>query len=149
MIIKTKEDLKKKLTALSIRAKANFKILASSLGDSPSVKGTSNLSTAAIKVISKIYNHSIVTNECLQYIQSKGFTDEYHGSDTLRRTIEKILESIFYANGLAAKEVESLASKLINVYNSELNEDKNFYGFLNNYNRSINYAIHSLKETND
>lgn len=147
--IKTKEDLKKKLTALSLRAKANFKILASSLGDSPSVKGTSNLSTAAIKVISKIYNHSILTNECLQYIQSKGFTDEYHGSDNFIRTIEKILESIFYPNGPAAKEVESLASKLINEYNSELNEDKNFYGLLNNYNRSINYAIDCLEKIND
>ena len=147
--IKTKEDLKKKLTALSHRIKANFKILANTLENSPSVKGTTNLSTAAIKAISKIYNQPVITNDCLNYIQSKGFTDEYHGSDNFIRMLEKMLASIFYANGPAAKEVETLSCKLINEYNFKLNDDKNFVGFLNNYNRSINYAIESLKEIND
>ena len=147
--IKTKNNLKKKLTALSQRVKANFKILASTLENSPSVKGTTNLSTAVIKIISKIYNHTITTKKCLDYIQSKGYTDEYHQTDTFGRTIEKLLASIFYVNGPAAKEVESLACSLIEKYNLELDNEKNFYGFLNCYNRSINYAIESLNDIND
>ena len=147
--IKTKEDLKKKLTALSERVKINFKILASTLENSPSVKGTSNLSTAVIKIISKIYNHQKTTKECLEYIQSKGYTDEYHYSDTTLRTFEKFLASIFYPNGPAAKEVESLASKLIDEYNEELNDDKKYYGILNHFNNSINEAIEYLKEVKD
>ena len=147
--IRTKDDLKKKLKALSERVKINFKILASTLEDSPSVKGTSNLSTAVIKIISKIYNKTIPTNECLDYIQSHGYTDEYHYTDTFGRTIEKIIATIFYANGPAAKEVESLARSLINDYDSKLNEDNNFYGFMNYYNRSINEAIDFLKDIKD
>ena len=142
--IKTKEDLKKKLTALSQRAKLNFKILASTLENSPSVKSV-NLSTAAIKVISKIYDNPITTDECLRYIKSHGFTDNYHDTDTFGRTLEKLFESIFYPNGPAAREVESLACSLIEEYNLKLKEDRKFYGFLNMYNRSINFAIDSLQ----
>ena len=147
--IKTKDDLKKKLTALSQRVKANFKILASTLEDSPSVKGTSNLSTAVIKIISKIYNYIISTEDCLQYIQSHGYTNEYHQTDSIGRIIEKILATIFYANGPAAKEVESLACSLIEEYNLKLKEDRKFYSFLNMYNRSINFAIDSLQNIQD
>ena len=142
--IKTKEDLKKKLTALSQRAKLNFKILASTLENSPSVKSV-NLSTAVIKVISKIYDNPITTDECLRYIKSHGFTDNYHDTDTFGRTLEKLFESIFYPNGPAAREVESLACSLIEEYNLKLKEDRKFYGFLNMYNRSINFAIDSLQ----
>lgn len=146
--IKTKEDLKKKLTALSQRAKLNFKILASTLENSPSVKSV-NLSTAAIKVISKIYDNPITTDECLRYIKSHGFTDNYHDTDTFGRTFEKLFESIFYPNGPAAREVESLACSLIEEYNLKLKEDRKFYGFLNMYNRSINFAIDSLQNIQD
>ena len=146
--IKTKEDLKKKLTALSQRAKLNFKILASTLENSPSVKSV-NLSTAAIKVISKIYDNPITTDECLRYIKSHGFTDNYHDTDTFGRTLEKLFESIFYPNGPAAREVESLACSLIEEYNLKLKEDKKFYSFLNMYNRSINFAIDSLQNIQD
>ena len=142
--IKTKEDLKKKLTALSQRAKLNFKILASTLENSPSVKSV-NLSTAVIKVISKIYDNPITTDECLRYIKSHGFTDNYHDTDKFGRTLEKLFESIFYPNGPAAREVESLACSLIEEYNLKLKEDRKFYGFLNMYNRSINFAIDSLQ----
>ena len=146
--IKTKEDLKKKLTALSQRAKLNFKILASTLENSPSVKSV-NLSTAVIKVISKIYDNPITTEECLKFIKSHGFTDNYHDTDTFGRTLEKLFESIFYPNGPAAREVESLACSLIEEYNLKLKEDRKFYGFLNMYNRSINFAIDSLQNIQD
>ena len=146
--IKTKEDLKKKLTALSQRAKLNFKILASTLENSPSVKSV-NLSIAVIKVISKIYDNPITTDECLRYIKSHGFTDNYHDTDKFGRTLEKLFESIFYPNGPAAREVESLACSLIEEYNLKLKEDRKFYGFLNMYNRSINLAIDSLQYIQD
>jgi predicted GTPase len=147
--ISTKDNLQQKLKALSLRVKVNFKILAATLENSPYAKGSTNLSTAVIKIISKIYNHIITTEECLDYIKSKGFTDELHQTDTLGRMIEKKFDSIFYVNGPAAKEVESLASSLIKEYNLELDNEKNFYGILNCYNRSINYAIDSLKDIND
>lgn len=54
------------MSALSKRVKVSFKLLASSLGNSSSVKTTS-LSTSVIKIISKIYNHPITTEECLSY----------------------------------------------------------------------------------
>ena len=146
--IKTKEDLKKKLTALSQRAKLNFKILASTLENSPSVKSV-NLSTAVIKVISKIYDNPITTEECLKFIKSHGFTDNYHDTDKFGRTLEKLFECIFYPNGPAAREVESLACSLIEEYNLKLKEDRKFYGFLNMYNRSINFAIDSLQNIQD
>ena len=147
--ISTKDNLQQKLKALSLRVKVNFKILAATLENSPYAKGSTNLSTAVIKIISKIYNHIITTEKCLEYIKSKGFTDELHQTDTLGRMIEKKFDSIFYVNGPAAKEVESLASSLIKEYNLELDNEKNFYGILNCYNRSINYAIDSLKDIND
>lgn len=144
--IKTSDNLKIKLTALSQRVKVNFKILASTLENSPSVKGTTNLSTSVIKIISKIYNHIMTTKKCLEYIQNHGYTDEYHQNDTLGKVIEKFFACIFYSNGPAAKEVASLASSLIEEYNLELNDERKFYGYLNCYNNSINYAIDSLKE---
>ena len=147
--ISTKDNLQQKLKALSLRVKVNFKILAATLENSPYAKGSTNLSTAVIKIISKIYNHIITTEECLDYIKSKGFIDELHQADNLGRIIERIFDSIFYWNGPAAKEVESLASSLIKEYNLELDNEKNFYGILNCYNRSINYAIDSLKDIND
>lgn len=147
--VNTKKNLQRKLTALSQRVKANFKILAATLENSPSVKGTTNLSTALIKIISNIYNHPITTKDCLDYISSKGFTDEFHQTDTIGRTIEKLLDCIFYVNGPAAKEVESLASSLIKKYNLELDDEKKFYGILNSYNNSINFAIDSLQDIKD
>ena len=147
--IKTKDNLQKKLKALSIRVKINFKILAATLENSPNAKGATNLSTAVIKIISKIYNHILTTKDCLDYIKSKGFTDELNETDNLWRKIEKKFDSIFYVNGPAAKEVSSLASSLIKKYNLELDDEKKFYGILNCYNLSINYAIDSLKDIND
>ena len=92
----------------------------------------------------------MTTNDCLEYIRSKGFTDEIHQTgDNLGRMIEKKFESIFYPNGPAAKEVECLASSLIKKYNLELDDEKNFYGILNCYNRSTNEAIEFLKDIED
>jgi GTP-binding protein EngB required for normal cell division len=147
--IRTKDTLKIKLTALSLRVKAKIKLLANTLENSYSVRGTSNLSTAMIKIISKIYNVPYTTEKCLDFIRSNGFTDEYHYKDTFIRIIEKIIESIFYENGPAAKEVGTLACILIEELNKKLDDEKNFYGFLNCYNRSINFVIDSLKDIND
>jgi GTPase Era involved in 16S rRNA processing len=128
----SKDKVKAKLTALSRRVKANFKLLASSLGNSPMVKGTTSLSTAVIKIISKIYNHPITTGECLDYIESKNYTNELKNSDSFGRIVEKSFATVFYANGPAAKEVDYLAECLISEYNAELNNDRKFYDYLIN-----------------
>ena len=146
--ITSKEKVKTKLTALSRRVKANFKLLASSLGNSPSVKTTS-LSTSVIKIISKIYNHPITTEECLSYIKDKGYTDESRDTDTFERNVQKTFAWMFYTNGPGAKQVEYIAESLILEYNKELSNDNKFYDYLNDYNKSINYAIDCLNKIED
>jgi hypothetical protein len=42
-----------------------------------------------------------------------------------------------------------LACSLIEDLNKKLDEDKNFFGFMNYYNTSINNAIESLKDITD
>ena len=148
--ITTKDNLKIKLTALSQRVKTNFKILASTLENSPFVKGTTNLSTAVIKIVSKMYNDPYDTKECLDFITSNNFTNEYNNStDKFSHTLGKLFDCIFYPNGPASKEVEVLASILIEKLNKNFDDEKKFYGFLNSYNGSINEAIDSLKDIND
>ena len=147
--IKSKNHIKKRLTALANRAKNNFKLLASSMGTSYNVKGTTMLSTAIIKIISKLYNHQITTRECLDIIEKKQYTNELTGNDTNRRKIEKSFASVFYKNGPAAKEVDYLADFLIEEYNKELEIDRYFFDYINNYKEGINKAIESLKEIKD
>ena len=144
----SKGKVKDKLTALSRRVKANFKLLASCIGRSIWVKGSTCLSTAVIKIISKIYNHPIKTEECLNYIESKGYTNELKDSDSLKRKFEKLI-SLSYVNGPAAKEIDYIAECLISEYNAELENDRKFYEYLNSYNKAINYAIDCLKEIKD
>ena len=131
------------------RTRANFKLLASSLGKTSDVKGTTMLSTSVIKIISKIYNHPITTEECLDYIQSKGYTNEFIEEDTSMRKFEKQWAFWFYENGPAAKEVDYLSSCLIKDYNKEIENDRKFFGFLNSYKNGINEAIESLKKIKD
>ena len=147
--MKSKKNVKIRLTALAKRVKSNFKILASSMGQTPSVKGTTMLSTSIIKIISKIYNHPITTEECLEYIKNKGYTNELIEDDTVTRKIEKGFATVFYKNGPAAKEVDYLAECLIEEYNKELDNDRKFFGFLNSYRKGINDAIESLKKIKD
>ena len=144
----SKEKVKIKLTALSRRVKANFKLLASTLENSPFVKTTS-ISNAVIKIISKIYNHPMSTEKCLEFIEKNDYTNELKNSDTIERNIQKTIAWVFYKNGPAAKQVDYLAESLIKIFNQELNYDKEFYEFLNSYNKSINYAIDCLKEIKD
>ena len=146
--IKSKEDAKRRFTALAQRAKSNFKLLASSMGDSISSKGTTMLSTSIIKIISNIYNHPITTRECLEFIESKKYTNELIASDTSKRKMEKMLASIFYS-GPAAKEVDYLSNCLIEEYNKEIDIDRIFYENLNKIRQGINEAIESLKKIND
>ena len=145
----SKEDAIKRVTALAKREKSNFKLLASSLGISPNCKGTTMLSTAIIKIISKLYNHPISNKECLEFIESNKYTNELNGNDTTKRKIEKTFASIFYKNGPAAKEVEHLAENLISDYNEELKVDRLFFMFINKYREGINYAIECLKLIED
>ena len=146
--IKSKEDAKRRFTALAERAKSNFKLLASSMGDSISSKGTTMLSTSIIKIISNIYNHPITTRECLEFIESKKYTNELIASDTSKRKMEKMLASIFYS-GPAAKEVDYLSNCLIEEYNKEIDIDRIFYENLNKIRQGINEAIESLKKIKD
>ena len=145
----SKKNEKKRLECLSRRAKANFKLLASSMGSSPNVKGTTMLSTAIIKIISNIYNQNITTKECLNFIEENDYTNELKSDDSAGRKIEKTFAAIFYENGPAAKEVDYLAEKLIEKYNKKLDEDDSFFNYINNYRESINNSIDSLKEITD
>ena len=148
--ILTKKNLKKKLKALSLRVKANFKLLAASLGKDASVKGTTMLSVSVIKKISNIYNKRITTDQCLDIIESKGYTNEFRNSEDRKlRQIEKDFASAFYFNGPASKEVDYIANYLIERYSSEIDNDRNFYRFLNDYRIAINNAIDSLRNIND
>ena len=147
--IKSKENMRKRLTALAKRIRTNFKLLAASLGKTADVKGTTMLSTSVIKIISKIYNHPITTEECLEYIKSKGYTNELIEEDTPTRKIQKQWASWFYENGPAAKEVDYLSNCLIKEYNREIDNDRNFFGYLNSYKNGINEAIESLKKIKD
>ena len=144
-----KENLKINLTALSSRIKANFKLLAASLGTDASVKGTTMLSNSVIKIISNIYNQKITTDESLDIIKSNGYTNEIENEDSIRRKIEKGFASIFYFNGPASREVDYIANYLIDKYNRKIDNDLNFYKFLNDYRIAINNAIDSLNEIND
>ena len=147
--ILTKENLKTNLTGLSSRIKANFKLLAASLGKNASVKGTTMLSNSVIKIISNIYNHKITTDESLDIIKNTGYTNEIESEDSIIRKIEKGFASLFYFNGPAASEVDYIANYLINKYNKEIDIDQIFYKFLNDYRIAINNAINSLNEIND
>ena len=147
--IRSKDALKKKLEALSLRVKANFKLLAASLGTGHDVKGTTMLSTSVIKIISNIYNSKITTEGCQKIITNCGYTDEMKGNDDFKRTIEKGLASILYFNGPASKEVNYIADYLIEILNRNIDDDRNFYRFLNNLRIAINSAIDSLKNIND
>ena len=147
--ILTKENLKKKLKALSLRINTNFKLLAASLGTNASVKGTTMLSNSVIKIISNIYNKKITTDESLEIIKLNGYNNEFESEDSLRRKIEKGFASIFYFNGPASKEVDYIANYLIDKYSREIDSDLNFYKLLNDYRIAINYAIDSLNNIDD
>lgn len=145
----SKENIKKRLTALAKRVKSNFKLLASSMGEGPNIKGTTMLSTSVIKIISKIYNHNITTRQCLDYIKSKDYTNELIENDSGKRKIEKQFAYMFYKNGPAAKEVDYIANCLINEYNKEIENDRCFYDYINNYREGINNAIECLNKIED
>ena len=147
--ILTKENLKKKLKALSLRINTNFKLLAASLGTNASVKGTTMLSNSVIKIISNIYNKKITTDESLEIIKLNGYNNEFESEDSLRRKIEKGFASIFYFNGPASKEVDYIAYYLIDKYSREIDSDLNFYKLLNDYRIAINNAIDSLNNIDD
>ena len=147
--ILSKENLKKKLTSLSLRVKSNFKLLAASLGTNADIKGTTMLSNSVIKIISNIYNIKITTKECLNIIEQNGYTNEIKNQDTLIRKVEKGFASIFYFNGPASKEVDYLAEYLIKLYNKKIDNDEYYYRFLNIFRTSINETIESLKNFND
>ena len=144
-----KKELIKKLTALALRVKGNFQLLAATLGTNPSVTGTTMLSTSVIKIISNIYNHPITTDECLKIIEKNGYTNELISKDSNWRMLEKSVASLFYFNGPASKQVDYISDYLIDLYNNEMENEVKFYQFLNNYRIAINKAIDSLNYIND
>ena len=107
------------------------------------------LSTSVIKIISNIYNHKITTKDCLNIITNCGYTNEMVSNDDFKRTIEKGFASVFYFNGPASKEVDFIAEYLIEKFNGDIDDDKNFYKFLNDLRITINNAIDSLLNIND
>ena len=145
----TKKELITKLTALALRVKSNFKLLAATLGTNSSVTGTTMLSTSVIKIISNIYNHPITTDECLKIIEKNGYTNELISTDTNWRLLQKFTASLLYFNGPASKQVDYISNYLINLYNNEMEDEGKFYQFLNNYRIAINKAIDSLNYIND
>ena len=144
----SKEEIKNKLRALSYRVKANFKLLAATLGRNPNAKGSTMLTVSVIKIISNIYNHQIATKDCIKIIKDLGYTDETKNEDTFVRKFEKYC-AIPYFNGPASKEVDYVAKHLIEKYSKEINNDEIYYKFLNDLREAINKAIDSLKEVND
>ena len=148
--MKTKNNVIEHSTALAIRVKTNFKILASSLGKTLFVRGSTNLSTGAMRIITKIYNQNITIENCLNFIEVNKYTNELVQSDTPMRKFEKFFAWKFYENGPAAREVNYLSDLLIKKYNKDLEiNDIIFYNYLNVYRKSINISIESLKEIND
>ena len=55
-----------------------------------------------------------------------------------------MLASVFYFNGPASKEVNEISKYLIELYSVKMNDDKNFYKYINDLRESLNQAIESL-----
>ena len=85
----------------------------------------------------------------MDYIESKEYTNELNGEDTSKRRMEKTFASIFYKNGPAAKEVDYLSDCLIKDYNKEIENDRKFFGYLNNYKNGIKEENEILKKIKD
>lgn len=148
--LRTKNDILEQAKALSLRIIDNFCLLATSLGTNINVKGTTMLSTAVIKIISKIYNINISKEECLTFIEENGYTNEINAEDNFKRKIQKFFSSIFYKYGPAAKEITFLGEKLIEKYNNILINNKvKLYQYINQMKESINNAIDSLLKIHD
>jgi hypothetical protein len=128
--------------------KSNFKLLSASVGTNRDAK-TTMITVSVIKIISNIYNHKITTEECLKIITQHGYTNELTNEDTLKRKVEKGFAHVFYFNGPASKEVNWISEFLIDLYNKDIDDDANYYLFLNNYRKAVNEAIESLKNIND
>lgn len=148
--INSKQNMICHISALAKRVKANFKLLASSLDNSINIEGTTMLSVAVIKIISNLYNIPINTDECIKIITNNKYTDQtaQDYKDTKIRKIEKTF-ALLYTYGVAGKEVDYLAKKLIGQYNSEIEENTKFYELINNYKNAINKAIDSLLNIKD
>jgi len=128
---------------LSGKIKQNFKLLSSCFE-----KGSTILSIEIIKAISKIYNKSINNEECINLIESLGYTNEFSREDSAKRMIEKFFADVFYGNR-TSKQIDYIANYLIHKYNKEMENDEIFFKYLNEYRKTINKAIISLKEFKD
>lgn len=148
--IRNENDIIEQATSLSNRIINNFSFLASSIGVNFNVKGTTMLSTAVIKIIYKIYNKVITTNECLEIIERYGYTNEFVQNDSIKRTFSKLLYSITYKYGPAAEEIENIGLRCIKINNEELKTNKRkLFDYINNYRKAINYSIDCLKKIDD
>ena len=62
--------------------------------------------------------------------------------------IEKFFADVFYGNR-TSKQIDYIANYLIHKYNKEMENDEIFFKYLNEYRKTINKAIISLKEFKD
>ena len=147
--INSKKSMICHISALAKRVRGNFKLLASS-DNSINIKGTTMLSIAVIKIISSLYNNPINTDKCLKIIKENKYTDQTAEGfkDTNIRKIEKAF-ALLYTYGVAGKEIDYLATQLIEGYSASIEDDKNFYDLINNYKIAINKAIDSLQYITD
>ena len=144
--IKSEEDIIGHATALSNRIINNFSLLSSSLGKGPNVKGTTMLSCAVIKIISKIYDKDITDNECLMIINMNGYKNEIENTEEIKTNC---FLSFFNPNP-AAKEIYILGKKQIKLYNKTLHNNKEkLYKYINKICQSINEAIDNLDKIKD
>ncbi len=144
--INSEKDIIEHATALSNRIINNFSLLASSLGEGPNIKGTTMLSCAVIKIISKIYDKDITDGECLTIIEQHGYNNEIEDTEVKKTNF---FLSFFYPNA-AAKEINYLGKKLIKLNNNKLQNNKqNLYKYINKICQSINKAIDNLDNIKD
>ena len=144
--IKSEEDIIGHATALSNRIINNFSLLSSSLGKGPNVKGTTMLSCAVIKIISKIYDKDITDDECLRIIEQNEYKNEIEDKEEIKTNS---FLSFFNPNP-AAKEIYILGKKQIKLYNKTLHNNKEkLYKYINKICQSINEAIDNLDKIKD
>lgn len=133
-------EIKFHLRALAEHTTFIYRILGYSIGFSD--KGSTNISTDLIKLLSKLYMDEKSTQQCREMIEHFGYTNEYSNSDTAWRFIEKCFAWIFYKSP-AEKEVKWIGNECINQFEKKFLEDENnqlkyIRQLIQNMNKAIN-----------
>ena len=144
--VNSREKLKTKLSILSREVKVKFKYISSFIEDYYSVD-YKYLLIAIVQIISNLYKNSMENEQYINYIEKLGFGFKINFHDSFFEAAKKLFK--FHFGKSISNQINNLAEKLIEEFNKELNDDKKFYGYLNIYKNSINYAIECLKEIKD